>query len=219
MKRLLQSGAVAAFLSVITTIGIHGVITGPSTFEESLVVFRETPYILSKWWVILHCLLVVFSAYGLMHHPGNHNGKLAGLGYTFYVGFGIIEITRMSLVLTYLFNLREKYLQAGSDVQREIFRAALDSFSGIGEGLFVAFIISFLFGNLFFGLSLVAGKSLVRVLGVVLLIWSAASAATLMNVHLRSESLDTLLEYFSISFQPAARLLLGICLWRASQSI
>src|SRR5690606_25845716 len=200
---LLAVAAVCALLSVVTTIGIHGFITGPSTFEESLVMYRTPYYIFTKWWVILHCLFVVVAIYGV--YTCVLHSAFSRLGLLFYAAFALTEVFRMLLVLHYLGVLRDRYLGADSHTQ-EIIRLDLDAFAGISQTMFVGFTLFILLGNLFTGIAALTGVGIMRYVGYGLLIWACVLVLSLINVYIESAVLDSGIHYFSLSIQPAIRL-------------
>ncbi len=213
---LLAVAAVCALLSVVTTIGIHGFITGPATFEESLVMYKTPYYIFTKWWVILHCLFVVVSIYGICTYTSH--SAFSRLGLLFYTAFGLTEVFRMLLVLHYLNVLRDRFLAADSHIQ-EIIRLDLDAFAGISQTMFVGFTLFILLGNLFTGIAALSGVGIMRFVGYALLIWACVLMLSLINIYMGNSALDSVIHYFSLSIQPAVRLLIAFALYKAYRNI
>lgn len=208
-RLLIATAAICALLSVITTIGIHGFITGPATFEEALHLYKTSYYIFSKWWVIFHCLFVVISMYGIsMCVP---DSAFSRLGLTFYVAFGLTEIFRMLLVLHYLRVIRDRYLTADAALQ-EIIRVNVDAFAGISETLFTAFTLFILLGNLFTGIAALSATGLIRWVGYALFVWTFVLILSLFNVYFNNPSIDLVINYFSLSIQPLIRLSIAAAL-------
>ncbi|MGZ5219628.1 MAG: hypothetical protein ACXWC7_06105, partial [Chitinophagaceae bacterium] len=112
-KKFIRFASICCFLSVITTLGIHAFFPDPpSSFEERLLLFRNTTYLANRWWVIAHCLLVVASMWGFALLQFKKAPGLTGLGFLFFSVFAIAEITRQMIVLFYMNGLREQYLNA-----------------------------------------------------------------------------------------------------------
>jgi hypothetical protein len=64
-KNFIRFAAVCCFLSVITTLGIHLYFPDPpADFEQRVKLYRDTTYMINRWWVIIHCLLVIVSMWG-----------------------------------------------------------------------------------------------------------------------------------------------------------
>jgi hypothetical protein len=206
--------ALCAFLSVGTTIGIHSFIKGPATFEESLVMYKTGYYLFTKWWVIFHCLFVIFSIYGLTHYLNERKNHFANAGFTFYTIFGVLEIIRMLLVIHYLGTLRNSYLSTSDEEVRALIKISIDGFAGIGNALFAAFTIAILLGNLFTGLACLNETKSIRYLGVGLIVWSAVLVVSIMNEYLNSAGINSFMEVFSLSFQPLIRFAMGVVLIR-----
>jgi hypothetical protein len=206
--------ALCAFLSVITTIGIHSFIKGPATFEESLVMYKTGYYLFTKWWVMFHCLFVILAIYGLTQYLNENKSPFAHAGFTFYTIFGILEIIRMLLVIHYLGPLRDSYLQTNDETIKSIIKMSIDNFAGIGSALFVAFTIFILLGNLFTGWACLNGTKIIRYLGIGLILWSGVLLFSLLNEYLNYDGITSFMEVFSLSFQPFIRFVLGLVLIR-----
>jgi len=206
-------GALAASVSVITTLGIHGFLEGPSTFEEALQVYQTPYYIFTKAWVILHCIVVIISMYALSKFLQSQGSIYAGLGFVFYAGFGFFELFRMTLVLGYLGQLRTSFLSTDDEMLRQILQIEMDNFAGIGQGLFFAFIICFIVGNLITGLCCISFRGLYGALGYVLVFWGIVSTILLINEFVQVNAISNFGNYFSLIFQPSARILVAITLF------
>jgi hypothetical protein len=206
--------AVCAFLSVVTTIGIHSFIKGPATFEESLVMYKTGYYLFTKWWVIFHCLFVILSIYGLTYYLNEKKNSFANAGFTFYAIFGVLEIIRMLLVIHYLGSLRDSYLGTSDEDVKALIKISIDSFAGIGNTLFAAFTIAILLGNMFTGLACLTDAKPLRYLGVGLIVWSGVLLLSIVNEYVNNDGINSFLEVFSLSFQPFIRFALGVVLIR-----
>ncbi len=214
---LYNISAVCAFLSVVTTIGIHSFLKGPSSFEEGLLVYKTGYYIFSKYWVIFHCVFVVISIYGLSHYLNEAKRPIANLGFTFYAAFGFFEITRMCMVLHYLSQLRDQYIGTNDEVLKQIIRLSIDNINGIGNTLFVAFTISIILGNLFVGLACLSYQKSIHYLGLCFIIWAVLLTVSLTNEYLNVNWINQFMGYVSILFQPFIRAFLGFILIKLSK--
>ena len=64
-RNFIRFAAICCFASVITTLGIHLFFPDPpESFEERVLLFQNTTYLINRWWVIIHCLLVIISMWG-----------------------------------------------------------------------------------------------------------------------------------------------------------
>lgn len=213
VKRFTLLAAICCLLSVITTLGIHGYFSyGSPTFEESLQFYQNKTYLINRWWVIVHCLLVVIAMWGFAILRFKKSPGYAGLGFLFFAVFSITEIFRQLLVLFYLNGLRERYLSAGDELQ-PLIRQSIENFTLISYSLFGLFIVAFALGNLFYGLSLLREKGWDRVLAWLLLVWFAGTILGFFNVFWEIKWLSSFLDLFSLVYQPIMRLLLAVWLW------
>ena len=209
-----RTTALFALLSVITTVGIHAdLFPAPADFEDALLLYTTAGYIFSKWWVIFHCLFVIVSVYGICHYLAVKGRPYAWLGFTFYTAFGLIEILRMFLVLTYLSGLRDQYMATTDPTLQSILRVSLDNFNGIGSALFSAFMLCITLGNLFTGISALAVAEL-RWLGVGLTAWALVLVLAIANNFWAMGGFETYLSWFNLVFQPGIRIYLAVCLFR-----
>jgi hypothetical protein len=212
-----KAGAVCAFLSAITTIGIHSIFRSPGSFEESLLIYKTGMYVFSKWWVIFHCLFVIISIYAFVYYLDARGVSFANLGFSFYFAFGIIEILRMFLVLHYLRQLRDQYLSADSEVLRDTIRLSIDNIQGIGNMLFSAFTVAIIAGNLFVGLACLSQEKYIRYFGIALIVWACVLVISLTNEYSNIAWIGSFVGMFSLIFQPIIRCALGVLLMRFSK--
>ena len=119
-KNFIRFASVCCFITVITTLGIHAFFPDPPAgFEERILLFRNTTYLVNRWWVIVHCLLVIVAMWGFALLMFKRMPGLTGLGFLFFCVFGIAEITRQMMVLFYTNVLREQYYTATDAVIKE----------------------------------------------------------------------------------------------------
>src|SRR5690348_13438452 len=104
-------GAVFGFISVITTLGVHLIPIPASNFDEAVLLYQNTTYLFSRWWIIFHCISVFISmtgVYVVITSPANIHARL---GLMAFAVFSWAEITRMLLSLTYLASLRRSFVE------------------------------------------------------------------------------------------------------------
>jgi hypothetical protein len=218
-KRFIRMAAICCLLSVITTLGIHAFFPDPpSSFEERLFMFRDPIYILNRWWVIVHCLLVLVAMWGFAQLEFKNSPGSVGLGFLFLAVFAIAEITRQMIVLFYMNGLREQYVSATDPVLKEGIKITLTHAGLLTAPLFGLFIMAFGLGGICYGLSLVPSKGFTGIISLLLLISGFASLLFLGNSFWRSSGLEMFIEKFNLVFTPAMRLVIGIwMLKRAAQ--
>ena len=219
-KRFIQFASICCFLTVITTLGIHLYFPDPpSGFEERLLLFRDKMYLLNRWWVIAHCLLVIVSMWGFAILQMKKAPGFTGLGFLFFVVFAIMEITRQMFVLFYMNELRQQYLLATDPAIKEGIKVTLSSAGQLSAPLFGVFIFTFGFGNLCYGLSLSRERGFSKILSALLIIWAIATFIGFGNNFWKIPAIDQFIEKYSFTFQPFMRAMLGLWLWKKSNTL
>ncbi|MES1222611.1 MAG: hypothetical protein ABUT20_44360 [Bacteroidota bacterium] len=219
-KPFIRFAAICCFLTVITTLGIHLFFPDPPAgFEERLLLFRNKTYLLNRWWVIAHCLLVIVSMWGFAILQMKKAPGFTGLGFLFFAVFAIAEITRQMFVLFYMNELRQQYLLAVDPAIKEGLKITLSSAGVLAAPLFGVFILMFGLGNLCYGLSLSRDKGFSKILSVLLITWSIGCFAALGNNFWKLPAIDQALEKYNFTFQPFMRALIGLWLWKRANAL
>ena len=210
----LRFAAIAAFITALTTIGVHYVEFPIATLEDRLQLTHNTGYYLHRWMIILHCFCVIVSMLGIAVLKFKERKGFITLGFLFYTVFGVVEMARMMLVLFYLNGLRLQYLDTTDEMLRAALVHSMDQFSLVGNALFSLFALAFGIGNLCYGIVLSADRGITRWLGYGFLYWATTSFLGLANQYMETAWIGTWMEYNGKVFQPVFRLLIGIWLWR-----
>ena len=125
-NHFIRFASICCFVSVITTLGIHIYFPEPpADFEQRAVLHKNTLYILNRWWVIVHCLLVIVAMWGFALLQWKNAPGSVGLGFLFFAVFVIAEITRQMFVLFYMNELREQYAVAADVTTKQNIRQLL----------------------------------------------------------------------------------------------
>ena len=219
-KNFIRFASICCLTTVITTLGIHAYFPDPpASFEERILLFRNMTYLVNRWWVIAHCLLVIVAMWGFALLQFNKTPGLTGLGFLCFCVFGIAEITRQMMVLFYANVLREQYYLASDESTRNALKIALSSAGQLTAPLFGVFILMFGLGSLCYGLSLVHTKGLSNLLSITLIISAVASFIMLGNSFWKIQSLDSVIEKYSYTFTPLLRAITGVWLWKQSNTL
>lgn len=210
-KNFIKFTAISGFFSVITTLGIHLLFPDvPTDFEERAAIFQDGIYILNRWWVIIHCILVLIAMWGFFLTQFRKSIGFTGLGFIFFVVFAVVEIIRQMFVLFYLNGLRAKYLTETDIVIKSLYKYDLTTFSMFSNSFFGMFILAFGLANFFYGLSLWTEKGFGKILSWMLIIWGLGSFLALANEFLANESIADFLRFYNYSYQPLMR---GLLAW------
>lgn len=219
-KKFIRFASICCFLSVITTLGIHAYFPDPpASFEERVLLFRNTTYLINRWWVIIHCLLVIAAMWGFALILFRKSPGFAGLGFLFFCVFGIAEIARQMIVLFYMNGLREQYAGATDPVVREAIKTTLDYAPLLTSPLFGLFIMAFGLGGLCYGISLWNTKGFSQLIAVMMIISGITSLIFLGNSFWQNESLGRFIEKYNLTFTPLLRLLTGVWLWKKASQL
>jgi hypothetical protein len=202
---------------VVTTLGIHSFFPDPPTdFEERILLFRNNTYLLNRWWVIAHCLLVIVSMWGFALLQMKKAPGFTGLGFLFFAVFAIMEITPQMFVLFYMNELRQQYLIATDPVVKEGLKITLSNAGLLTAPLFGVFILTFGLGNLCYGLNLSRNKGFDKMLSVLLIIWSIGTFIAFGNNFWKLSAIDQFIEKYNFTYQPFVRTVIGLWLWKKS---
>lgn len=219
-KPFIRFASICCFITIITTLGIHLYFPEPpADFEQRVLLFRNKTYLLNRWWVIFHCLLVIVSMWGIAIIKIKRSPGFTGLGFLFFALFGIAEITRQMLVLFYFNGLREQYFLASDPGIKEVLKNMLSTAGLLGSPLFGVFILAFGLGNLCYGLSLYNEKGFGKILSILLILWSIGCFLALGNSFWQLSWIDSFLEKYNYTYQPFLRVLLAIWLWKMSSAL
>lgn len=176
--------------------------------------FRDTTYLVNRWWVIAHCLLVIISMWGFALLQWKTAPGSTGLGFLFFCVFGIAEITRQMVVLFYINGLREQYVSATDPVMRDGLKSTINNAGLLTSPLFGLFILMFGLGGLCYGFSLLKTKGFGKLLSIMLIISGITSFVFLGNSFWKIVSLERFIDKYNMIYTPLLRTFLGVWLWR-----
>ncbi|HEY6504498.1 MAG TPA: hypothetical protein VIZ28_11035 [Chitinophagaceae bacterium] len=219
-QKFIRFASVCCFLSVVTTLGIHAYFPDPPTdFEERILLFRDQTYLINRWWVIIHCLLVIASMWGFALLQIKKTPGFTGLGFLFFCVFAIAEIARQMIVLFYTNGLREQYFLTEDPAIKEGLRITLTHAGLLTAPLFGVFIFAYGLGGLCYGLSLAQTKGFSQALSAMLIISGIVSFLFLGNYFWKIHLLEQFTEKFNLIFTPLLRALTGLWLWKKSNTV
>jgi hypothetical protein len=222
-RSFFRAGAVCALLTAVTTLGVHllpPLWAHADTFEEQVALRDDPIYIGRLWMVLLHCALVAFSMLAAGVRRLRESPGLVLPGFLCYLLFSATEMLRTSLVLFAVNGAwRSGYAAAADDAARDLYRSQIAGFAGVGQALFMLFFLAFLLGNLLYGLALRRRPGLARAVGLTFLAWAALAVPTLVDETAGADRFGPYLGWVGPVFQPAARALVAVWLWRDSEPV
>lgn len=132
--------AVCAFLSGLTTFGVHllpRLYAGPNDFERLVGLHADPVYILRLWLVIFHILLVTASMWGVAARKLNDSAGPMILGFLGYLLFAAAELVRTAMGLfTLNRGWRAAYAETTQETLKSSLRIMMDAWPAIGEAFF-----------------------------------------------------------------------------------
>ncbi len=217
---LYKTAAVAAFVSALTTLGVHLITFHADTPEARMALANNSLYNFRLGLVIFHCLCVIVSMYGFAAKKFKDAPGWFGLGLLAFVVFGLTEITRMFAALCYLNGLRRRYLAATEEAVRTHVQQSLDNWALASTTMFTLFIFAFAVGNLCYGAGLLgsARSRFDRTLAWLLLVWAGLTGLNFASQFFPMGWVEPFMEWVSPTFQPFVRTVIGLWLWGKWQS-
>ena len=220
-KNFIRFSSVCCFITVITTLGIHAFFPDPPAgFDERILLFRNTTYLVNRWWVIVHCLLVIVAMWGFALLLFKKNART----YRFRL-FVFLRVWHCrdhpandGAVLYKCFE--GTISNAATDaVIRDGLKITLASAGQLTAPLFGVFILMFGLGSLCYGLSLIKTKGFSKLLSILFIISGIVSFIVLGNNFWKIPAIDGAIEKYSYSFTPLLRALTGVWLWKNSNDL
>lgn len=218
--RFFKVASVCALATTLTTLAIHllpELWAGADTFEEQLRLRHDPIYAARLWVVILHCLLVVVSMFAVGARGLRAAPALVGLGFLGFLFFAFTEMLRTSLGIFALNRAwRAGYEVATDEAARAALRATVGAFSGVNDALFFLFSTAFVIGLVCYGFALLRVEGGGQKVGALLLSWAALSVPGYVDTVTGGQTLSVYFGWVGPYFQPIARALVGVWLWKVS---
>lgn len=211
-----RTAALCSIASAVTTLLLIFLprVYGPAASLDERVLFLNNPfYQLRAWSYLLHPFLVLAAALGVAVALWRRAAALVLPGFLGFLLWAFTEAGQQTLTLTVFHRLARPWPQADLSA-REILRMQIASYDALWDAMFLLLLIAFLIGNVLYGMACLRDRGLTRVLG---LFYFGAVFLTLTGIvsELGGPTLPPLLATWLYPLlQPAARLLIGIWLWR-----
>jgi hypothetical protein len=137
----------------------------------------------------------------------------AVFGFVCFMLWAFLEAAQQGLTLVAFDRLWRPAFLAGDAVQREAIATQVATYDALWDSLFFVLVIGIALGSLLYGLILVRGAGLERVVGVLYLViaaWSFYGTAVDWGAPRLPALLD---DWLYPVVQPVARALIGVWLW------
>jgi hypothetical protein len=215
-----RATAVCSFISAATTLLLIFLpkFYGPLTsLELRIQVVQHPLYQLRAWAYLLHPFMVMAAALGVAAAlrrtaPGTVVPGLLG-----FLLWGFTEAAQQALTLTAFHRWAAAYRMADL-AGRETLRTQIGVYDALWDSMFLLLLFGFLLANIFYGIATLHGRGLTRTIS-----WLYFAAAfltlTILSGELRGPTLpDVVSAWFYPLLQPVARFLVGVWLWRVSDT-
>jgi hypothetical protein len=213
----LAAGCWAA--SAVTTLGLIFLpyVFAPIPGGDSARRLLDPIYMTRVWVALVHPLLVLVGAMGIFAVRLGSAPGAVGCGFVFFLLWAGTEAVQQSLTLVTLnWTWRTAYLQASDSAGRDVLRAYLGAFEGVSDGLFFFILVAFIVADVAYAMATWGGDSLQRTVAVGFGLAAGLGVVSALTSFGPGVFPDALMAVLYPLFQPAARLLTGVWLWRQS---
>jgi hypothetical protein len=216
--RFYRVAAIASFASVVTTLGLiflPAFFAPGEGFAARMARVHDPVYQLRGWTYLIHPFLVTTVALAVALALRGRGFVLATCGFLGFLLWGFTEAGQQTLTLFAFDPWREAYATADEATQAAI-RLRTDIYDGLWNAMYVLLLLGFAIGNLCYGIVMVRGKELTRIVGLFFLAACALTVALLVG-ELGFPMPDPLAFWSYPAIQPLGRALIGVWLWRESR--
>jgi hypothetical protein len=212
-RKYIYFSSACAFISAFTTVIIHFISSPSGSFEETVLLYKNNSYLLLKWTILFHCLMVLLSMLGMSLIIFQQSKALAVLGFLFFSLFVFAEWERTLNDLWYINGLRRKYSTATDESTLNWLRNELQYNNFQSNVKFLLFIIGFTLGNATNGLVLMMNKNRDRYLGIALLIWAFFTSCAFISDFVQARWMDSAISFSNHYYQPFIRVVIAVWLF------
>jgi hypothetical protein len=215
-RRFFRTAAVCSFLSVATTlllILLPRWIPPGADLAARMDAHAHPAYLLRSWVYLCHPFLVLAGALAVAVRATSRSSGAAVFGFVCFMLWAFLEAAQQGLTLVAFDRLWRPAFLAGDAVQREAIATQVATYDALWDSLFFVLVIGIALGSLLYGLILVRGAGLERVVGVLYLViaaWSFYGTAVDWGAPRLPALLD---DWLYPVVQPVARALIGLWLW------
>jgi hypothetical protein len=218
--RFYRTTAICSFISAVTTLLLIFLpkFYGPAGSIDARVALIHNPlYQLRAWTYLLHPFVTLTAALGVALALRRRAPGMMIVGFLGFLLWAFVEAGQQALTLTVYHRLAAAYPQANA-ADREILRSQIALYDNLWDAMFLLLLLGFLAGNVLYGCATIRAPKEERLTRVLGLFYFGATLLTLSGIcrEVGGPTLPPLLETWLYPLlQPAARLLIGIWLWRA----
>jgi hypothetical protein len=217
-RRFFRAAAACSFLSVATTLALIVLphwIPSAGDLAGRMEAHAHPAYLVRSWVYFWHPFVVLAAALGVAVRGSLRAPGAAIFGFVCFMLWAFLEAAQQGLTLVAFDRIWRRAFLAADATERAAIAGHVAVYDALWDALFFVLVIAIALGSLLYGLILVRGAGLERLVGVLYLLiatWSAHGTA----VDWGAPTLPTLLDdWLYPVVQPVARFLTGLWLWRS----
>jgi len=205
-------------LSSITTLGLiflPRLIPPAPDFDTQAILVRDPLYMARVWVALIHPLLVLVGALGVLAVRLRDSAGSASAGFVFFFLWAGTEAVQQSLTLVALnWTWRTEYASARDEAAREALRLYVRGFDAVGDGLFFFLLIAFVAANLLYLIAVWGGGALQRSVSICFGLAAGLGVISLVTSFGGGILPAGVMGILYPTIQPAGRFLTGLWLLR-----
>ena len=217
-SNLIKISAICSFLGALTT-GLLIFLPNPvaTDFESQALLHNNNLYITKLWMLFFHPQFNFIASIGIAVLLFKKHPFKISLGLLFLFIWAYTEMTQQALLIDGLNQFwRPGYLNADSEVQKNIFRTLIEGTSALSDSKYFIVIYGFGLGTLLYGIAMMKELYLAKYIGYSLLFIGFLSLSAFCTYYLnmfffngfRSFSYNYIYPYL----QPIVRIAIGVWL-------
>ncbi|WP_350287372.1 hypothetical protein [uncultured Croceitalea sp.] len=212
----LRLAGICSILGAITTsllIFLPNPVT--SDFESQTLLFENKLYLTKLWILFIHPQVNIIASLGVAYLLLRKYPMQIIVGSLFLLVWAYTEMSQQSLLIDTLNQIwRPNYVNAESDVTKNMFKSLINAANGISDSKYFLVIYGFGFGSLLYGTALVQENGLGKWIGASLLFIGILSLCSFLRYYLAITALNKPVnwayEWVYSYLQPIVRVAMGI---------
>lgn len=215
----LRTSATCWMVSACTTLALiflpRFVAPAPD-FESQVRLVHDPVYLLRLTIGIVHPLIVLVGALGVLALRAPHAFGSTTVGFIFYLLWAFVEAVQQCLTLVALnWTWRVTYLASTDVATRATLRAHIEAFDALWDGLFFLLLLAFILANVLFAVATHGGRGLQRTVAIFFVLGAGLGVTSLLTSFGGGLIPPGLMAVLYPTIQPAGRFLTGLWVLRA----
>lgn len=216
----LKASAICSFFGALTTVLLI-FIPNPeaSDFETRTTLFNNSIYISKLWVLFIHPQVNMLAALGIAYLFYRKYPLQIIFGTLFLLIWSFSEMSQQALLIDTLNQIwRPGYVQALTDVDKNMFTTLIKAANGISDSNYFLVIYGFGLGSLLYGLAFICENGLGKWIGISLIFIGLLSLLSFARYYLGISFLNGIVdfsyEWIYPYLQPLVRVVLGVWILR-----